>query len=61
MLLNGIQAFENTEHNRIWIFCTFLALILKIQITTDVQQKNRLIKSTTNYSYISTFKSETAS
>lgn len=55
MLLNGIQAFENTEHNRIWIFYTFLALILKIQITTDVQQKNRLIKSTTNYSYISTF------
>lgn len=39
MLLNGIQAFENTEHNR--IYYTFLALILKIQITTDVQQKNR--------------------
>lgn len=56
-----MQAFENTEHNRIWIFCTFLALILKIQITTDVQQKNRLIKSTTNYSYISTLKPETAS
>lgn len=39
MQINGIQPFENTEHDRMLIFYIFLALIFKNQITTDVQQK----------------------